>query len=222
MQHKWIKKLIENRSIATKIPNLAINTMNIEPIDLLHAADWEIKIVSHHLEKNSKLKFWSTIIVKILELRKDMNSYIGQDNIDIEVTTEITNKNITQRITRKLKKKLNLDSLNNRPSIFDPAWRMILRKFPLKINIFNAEKKLTHNLTLMTNNEQQETLGRIKDEYISRQTKTNLDTIQPDLLAEHLTTGVHTSLTARLYRIKTKADTLKDINFSATNKWHKL
>ena len=99
---------------------------------------------------------------------------------------------------------------------------MILREIPLKINIFNAEKKLTHNLTLKTNIEQQETLGRIKDEYISSQTKTNLDMIQPDLLAEHLITGVHTSLTSRLYRIKPKADTLKDNNFSATNKWHKL
>ena len=90
MQHKWIKKLIENKSIATRIPNVAINTMNIESIDLLHAADWEINIVSHHLEKKFKLKFWSTIILKILELKKDIN--IGQDNIVIEVTTEIKNK----------------------------------------------------------------------------------------------------------------------------------
>ena len=94
MQHKWIKKLIENKSIATRIPNAAINIMNIEPRDLLHAAEWEIKTVSHHLEKNFKLKFWATIILNIIELRKDMNTYIGQDNIYIEVTSEINKKNI--------------------------------------------------------------------------------------------------------------------------------
>ena len=208
--------------MATKIPNAALRAMGLEPTDLLHAAEWEIKVAAHHLEKKFNLKFWAATILKIIELRNDLNTYIRQENIDTEVTSEIENKRIVQKITKKLKMNLDLSKLNNRPSIFDPTWKAVLREFPLKINTFISEKKLTYKMTLITTNEQQETLNRIKEEYIERQKKTNLDSIQPDLLTEHLITGVNSSLTSRLFRIKIRLDILKKNNFSATKKWLNL
>ena len=71
----------------------------------------------------------------------------------------------------------------------------------------------------ITNNKQQETLNRIKEEYCSRQNKVNMDNTKPDLLAENLKTGVKTSLTSRLYRAKTRKKTQNKNNFSATKKW---
>merc|ERR1712082_353170 len=100
---------------------------------------------------------------QITELRLDLNVYNNQDNLDIEVTTEIDNKRIEKRITQNLKKRIDTTKLNDRPSIFDENWRSIIRKYPLKINIFNTEKKLSHNLMQITDNKQQETLNRIKE-----------------------------------------------------------
>ncbi len=105
MQVMWIKKLTSSKTLAAKIPNAALKIIGIEATDLLHAADWELKIVAHHLEKKFALSFWAAIIQQITELRWDLNIYINQDNLDIEVTTEIDNKRIAKRITQNLKKR---------------------------------------------------------------------------------------------------------------------
>ena len=99
----WVKKLIKGNSISVHTPKTILNTLGIIPSDLLTASSWELTYIAFHLRAYYSLNFWASIIERINEFRQMLNTYIDQDECDIEPTNHIQDKILVNKITKKLR-----------------------------------------------------------------------------------------------------------------------
>ena len=218
----WIKKLLNGKSISAVIPRQILKSLDIEPNDLLSASLWELKYIAYHFKTYYGLYFWANIIERINEIRSMLNSYIEQEEIDIEPTTHIENKIESNKLIQKLKRSFDLSKLNDQPTIFSNQWRKIIRRFPSKIHLIGNKGNINQEIKENENNEKVMKLTTIMTEYKQRLGKDrNLNKIKSETLKDTIGQNSKKSLTARIYSAYAHSETQSKTNFSTPEKWNK-
>ena len=123
--HFWLKRLFSNfsLSIGADLARHALETIGLNPKDLLHCSKWELKIISNILIKNYGLEFWGQLILTIPQLAKTLNTDSYCFTANLSDSAYYASKNFDTNTIRNFSRKFSLHYLNNLPSIFDPQWR---------------------------------------------------------------------------------------------------
>ena len=223
-QFYWLRKLVQANSLVTQLPIKILQLANMEPKDLLIAADWELAIISN-IFTHYGLTFWSKIIKNISTYRYCTNP-TPKINALLEPTTEIADTKVKKRITNYMKKNLNKSYLKLQPTILSPIWLPVIRTNYYKIHLLDFNNQL---MTLEQVNTLSETvlppmyytqLQSSMECFITMHAgDKDLDSLAPNPCINSLLTNNHHGLSGKIYDSLVTQHSIN--HFSAHTKWNK-